>query len=154
MDDYSHILAAVDYSASGEAAARRASWLAHKLGARLTLLHVVEHFPEDMPVDTVAPEDADPTGYREGLWEAKLGELAVQLGARDAATRVVFSRHSAKYEIQQVAAQSGADLIVLGARGHHMVRRLIGSTAADLVYRAPCDVVVVRPEDERTAGET
>ena len=152
MEDYRHILAAVDYSASGEAAARRAAGLSRVLSAELTLLHVVEHFPEDMPVDTVAPEDADPTGYREGVWEARLAELASQLRVKDADTRVVFSKHSAKYEIQRVAEQVGADVIVLGARGHHMVRRLIGSTAADLVYRAPCDVVVVRPEDERAAG--
>ena len=144
MEDYRHILAAVEYSAPAQEAAHRAARLSQLLDARLTLLHVVERFPEDMPVDTVAPEDADPSGYRRGVWEARLAELAGELDCPQADTRVAFSPHPAHHEIERVARGIGADLIVLGATAHSGLRRVVGSTASGLSLRAPCDVVVVR----------
>ncbi len=46
----------------------------------------------------------------------------------------------------------GADLIVMGSRGHGGVRRaLMGSVSDSVVRHAHCPVTVVRPEKERSA---
>jgi len=47
--------------------------------------------------------------------------------------------------IVQEAAESGADLIVVGTRGQNAARRLVmGSVSTTVVHHAPCDVLVVR----------
>ncbi|MCB1005297.1 MAG: universal stress protein [Acidimicrobiales bacterium] len=44
-----------------------------------------------------------------------------------------------------VAAEQGADLLVVGSRGHGALRRaLLGSVSTHLVNHAPCPVVVAR----------
>jgi nucleotide-binding universal stress UspA family protein len=48
--------------------------------------------------------------------------------------------HPAK-EIVEVARAVGADLLVVGRRS--ALRRVLGSVSADVVRRAPCDVLVV-----------
>jgi nucleotide-binding universal stress UspA family protein len=48
-------------------------------------------------------------------------------------------------EIVRLAKESGADLIVLGARGLNPLKRLVlGSVSTDVLHRAPCDVLVVK----------
>jgi nucleotide-binding universal stress UspA family protein len=48
-------------------------------------------------------------------------------------------------EIVRVAQESGADLIVLGARGLNPLKRLVlGSVSTNVLHRAPCDVLVVK----------
>jgi nucleotide-binding universal stress UspA family protein len=48
-------------------------------------------------------------------------------------------------EIVRIAEESGADLIVLGARGLNPVKRLVlGSVSTQVLHRAPCDVLVVK----------
>lgn len=50
--------------------------------------------------------------------------------------------------LARVAAEREAEVIVVGARGHGLERRLLGSTSRRLVERAPCPVLVVpAPED-------
>jgi nucleotide-binding universal stress UspA family protein len=47
--------------------------------------------------------------------------------------------------IVQEAEQSGADLIIVGTRGHGTAKRiLLGSVSTHVVHNAPCDVLVVR----------
>ncbi len=47
------------------------------------------------------------------------------------------------------AKDSGADLIVLGARGHSLISRiLLGSTSESIATHAPCPVLIVRPADD------
>jgi nucleotide-binding universal stress UspA family protein len=47
--------------------------------------------------------------------------------------------------IVQEAAESGADLIVVGTRGLNAAKRLVmGSVSTTVVHHAPCDVLVVR----------
>jgi nucleotide-binding universal stress UspA family protein len=43
------------------------------------------------------------------------------------------------------AARDGADLVVVGSRHRGLIKRLLfGSVSAELVVKAPCDVLVVR----------
>ena len=47
--------------------------------------------------------------------------------------------------IVEEAKESGADLIVVGTRGHGAVTQLfMGSVSTNVVHHAPCDVLIVR----------
>jgi nucleotide-binding universal stress UspA family protein len=53
-------------------------------------------------------------------------------------------------EIVALAKELGADLIVMGCRGHRGVRRVIEGSVSDGVIRhARCPVLVVRPKRSR-----
>jgi nucleotide-binding universal stress UspA family protein len=55
-------------------------------------------------------------------------------------------------EIIALAEELGTRLIVLGSRGRGGVRRaLMGSVSDSVVRHARCPVLIVRPENERTA---
>lgn len=59
-----------------------------------------------------------------------------------------------KEVITEEARRWGADLIVLGSRGHGRVRRVVlGSVAASVVAEAPCSVHVVRARHLLDEGE-
>jgi nucleotide-binding universal stress UspA family protein len=46
--------------------------------------------------------------------------------------------------IVQEAQESGADLIVIGTRGHNAVQRVaLGSVSTNVLHHAPCDVLLV-----------
>lgn len=143
MKSYQRILVATDFSDISMTAAQRGAELARHYGATLMLLHVVEHFPEDMPGDWIAPENRDPaTFYRERAHKA-LAELAESIGDKNAAQNVVMSSGSARYEILRFAGAERVDLIVMGWRGGGGLP-VFGSTAMGVISDAPCDAMVVR----------
>ena len=44
----------------------------------------------------------------------------------------------------ELAEQVGADVVVIGTHGYNWIDRVLGTTAAKVVNRAPCSVLVVR----------
>ena len=146
MAIYKHILCAVDFSDTSEEACRRALELARLFGAELSLLHIVEYFPEDRSNDFIAPECDDPAGFVDSQAHLGLNELATRIGCEDATRHVLFSPHSARREIVRFAAENTIDLIVLGSHGRHGIAVLLGSTANGVVTRANCDVLAIRAE--------
>ena len=143
MKGYQRILVGTDFSAASVEAARRGAELARHYGASLTLLHVIEHFPEDMPDDSVAPENRDPATFYRARARHDLTGLAEEIGHRKAAQMVIMSTDSARYEILRFAEQERMDLIVLGAHGGGALQAF-GSTAMGVIYDAPCDAMVIR----------
>jgi len=81
MERYQNILCATDFSNHCRAAAERAADMARRYGAQLTLLHVVEYFPEDRSNVEIAPENVDPAAYREEKARESIAELAQHLDA-------------------------------------------------------------------------
>lgn len=144
MAMYQNILCAVDFSSHSEAACARAIELARHFGAHLTLLYVVEYFPEDRSNEQIAPEYEDPATYRDSEARKGLVGLAKRLQIEAAGHEVLFSPHSAWHEIVRFAGEQKMDLVVLGSYGHHGTAALLGSTANGVVNRAPCDVLAVR----------
>lgn len=60
-----------------------------------------------------------------------------------ARTKLVFGKPAD--QIVRVAAEEGADLVVLGVHPHHPLRRrILGATADKVVDLAECSVLVVR----------
>ena len=137
-------LVPVDFSEDANQAVQYAIDLASKLGARVTLLHVIQLLPlgsGDMgvtvPYTYIQDLEADITScmqaYLEQVTTAGLeGEIAVVHG-------VPFQ------EILDTAKNQQCDLIIMGTHGrtglHHV---LMGSVAEKVVRLAPCPVLVVR----------
>jgi universal stress protein A len=147
MENYKHILCAVDFSPLSDSAAKRAVALARQTGANVTFLHVIEYFPEDRSNEVIAPECTDPAEYRESEARKGLRGLVTRLEFPDAFQEVLFNTHAAWHEIVKYAGVIGCDLIVLGCHGHHGVGTLLGSSANGVINHAPCDVLAVRPHD-------
>ncbi len=143
---YSNVLVPLDFSSFSEKAARRAAEIAKATQARLTLLHVVDYFPEDVPLEVVAPEDRDPAEYLEARAKSKLADLARQIGDEGAVCTVTFSTHSARHEIVRVANEQGMDLIVVGSHGRRGLTEYLGSTTHGVIHGARCDVLIVRSQ--------
>jgi universal stress protein A len=144
MGIYNHVLCAIDFSHHSEAACARAISLVNNLTGQLTLLHVVENFPEVRSNEIIAPENIDPAEYRKHQAQKRLSELAKQLQYEQAIHQVVFTPYSAWHEIVRFAIENKVDLIVLGSNGSFGISALLGSTAHGVVNHALCDVLTVR----------
>lgn len=142
--DFRHILLAADLEPQNETAAQRAAALARVYGAKLTLLHVIDHYPTDRENKDIAREDEDPLEHQQRVKGARLRQLAERIGCSDAAIQVVSTTDSARHTVPDFAREIGADLVVTGSPTHGGLRTLLGSTAEAIVHHAPCDVLFVR----------
>lgn len=130
-----HILWATDFSESAEAALEWGTALAGLTGAKLTALHIAE-----------AEEAANPKLAEEH--RQKLEEVAQRIRQSGFQVDTTVRPGHAASTIAQVAKETDADLIVLGAHGRTSFReKLLGSTTEQLLPLAPCPVLCVR---ERT----
>lgn len=145
MSNYKNIVVAVDFSELSERAAQRASELAGFYGARLSFLHVIEHFPEHLPHYQMAHENMDPKEFLIDRAKKDLDQMCDRVGCADAGKVVRVTKHSAKGELLDYAEENRIDLIVLGSQGRHRLNELLaGSTATGIVRAAKCDVFTVR----------
>lgn len=145
---YRHLLLAVDFDPESEPVVARALSLRGLLGARLSLLHVVEHVPppmEYMPLGFAgeAPTPDELSLERELLALARnqIDALGAQMGVPepDRIIRVGPTGHT----IDAVAGDIRADLILIGSRGRHGLLGLFGSTAKTVLRSTKCDVLCV-----------
>ncbi len=144
MNHYRHVLFAVDFDNAPENAGLRAMEVARCHGAEITLLHVIDYFPEEIPNDWVPPEDADPGDYLKRRAGTALDDLAVRIDARAARREVLLSEVSAARAIVRYVDENGVDMVVLGRRAGHSEALLMGSTSEAVLRRAPCDLLVVQ----------
>lgn len=140
----------MDFSPQSTLALKYAHALARKAGATLELLFVVEPAPfysglEDSPL-AVDNQHWAQTARK------KLQQHAARLTASGVETRVAIRQGKAFVEICAHARELVVDLIVLSTHGYSGVERaLIGSTAEQVVRRAPCPVLILRL-DARAGG--
>jgi nucleotide-binding universal stress UspA family protein len=149
------ILLATDGSESAELAALRAVDMAEKTDSELHVMHVgvVPTFLNSYP---------GTLGYYDKLYE-QIEEVSRELLRKQswrvkAAGGTVAGSHlrmgAVHLEIVALAEELGADLIVMGCRGHRGVRRAIEGSISDAVIRhAPCPVLVVRSHEGAEAPE-
>jgi nucleotide-binding universal stress UspA family protein len=141
------ILCATDLSESSAPTLRYALSLAAEYQSALTLLHVLEGVPSaDNPAYLALPESAALLRQVEGVAREQL-QRAIPEDARVwCEVRERVEHGSAHHELLRVAAEENADLIVMGARRHGLVARLVmGSTSHHVVREASCPVLTVRP---------
>jgi universal stress protein A len=142
MTDYRHILVAVDFSAATEQLCTRASDLAQRYAARLSLVHVVEPVVIGPAYDMLPELPFDVEEELRTRAEAKLAELAGRYAIEPADAQVLNGL--TKGAILEHAEANGVDLIVVGSHGRHGVGLLLGSTANAVLHGARCDVLAVR----------
>jgi universal stress protein A len=151
--DYQRLLLAVDFEKESEPVVARAQRLKTVLGARLYLLHVVEHIPpalEYVPVgyagDVTVPDNLE---LEEELLAIARRELDV-LGERldvPSTDRLVRVGPTGR-TIDEVAGELAVDLVVIGSRGRHGFMGLFGSTARTVLRNLTCDVLCVKIDEE------
>jgi len=144
IEDYRHILLAVDFSPFSERAAQRACKLAEQYGAQLDVLTVVEDLVAYN--DEFSPVDNDLLINEEAIMtnaEVHLNNLSKRLGFSD---DVLLEAQwgNPKWSIISWAREKEVDLIVIGTHGRRGLSRLLGSVSTSVMHQAPCDVLVVK----------
>jgi universal stress protein A len=143
---YRSVLCAVQLDEANEAIVQRAAEIARASNARLTLLNVVEHFPEDRSNEIIAPEDQDPGDYERRRVRDLLSAVTSQAGVEGAEYEVRFTSSSADEEIADCASAGDYDLVVVGSHHRHGLAAFLLSTSEGVVHRASCDVLVVHTD--------
>ncbi len=102
-------------------------------------------------VTVAAPVYRDPTLAKfadeaeQERQQAALAEATARLAENGIEARTAAPVGDGAAEIVRIAAESGADLVVLGARGLNPLKRLVlGSVSTKVLHDAPCDVLVVK----------
>lgn len=142
--DYKHILVATDFSDIGKQACMKTARLAQLLNAHLTVLHVIEHFPEDRSETVIPPETTDPQAFFVQQAENELEALQKEIDMPSMSFDVVLTEASASTEIIHYAGERDIDLIVTGTHGLSSMLERLGSTANAVLHNAKVDVLVVR----------
>lgn len=141
MNEYQHVLAAVDLDAAGGRVLQRAATLAKGFGARLSVVHVVEY----VSLDTGEALIATPVDLSSQMTEQatqQLHALCAAQGIDPAVSRVLSG--PVTLEILHAAGDLNVDLIVLGHQPRRgFFARLLSHTDESVVSRAPCDVLAL-----------
>jgi nucleotide-binding universal stress UspA family protein len=140
----SHLLAPTDFSPNSEKAVDYAVQLARRLGAKLTLLHVV---PEPSALD-YSMEGVSVQEIQEWEKEAEI-KLTEQIARAqmeyEAVDALRLSALHPRDQIIRAATGLSADLLVISTHGYTGWKHfLFGSDAEKIVEHAPCPVLVVR----------
>jgi nucleotide-binding universal stress UspA family protein len=143
MEPYRRILCAIDFSPASIAALRHADELASRLGATLTILHVVaDPLQQPWTAEAYGLNIADLEAEWTRRANADLSRLARACKSNPATVCRVGKPVS---EILDCVRIDAADLIVVGSHGHGVFAQMIlGSVADRLVRQAPCPVLMVR----------
>ncbi|MEM7080472.1 MAG: universal stress protein [Pseudomonadota bacterium] len=138
---YEKIFLAVDLTEESNHVAQRAMALVESNSAELHVVHVIEPlslaYGGDVPMDLSTVQE-----QIQEQAKSHLSEFATQLGIEAERQHLIFGRPES--EIQRVADEHGADLIVVGSHGRHGLALLLGSTANGVLHGAVCDVLAVR----------
>lgn len=144
---YKNILVGVDGSKHAERALKRAIQFAKTHQAKLFIAHVI---------DTRALNNYATLNYNyddlineetvKALEDYK--QFAIEHGVEDTETVIEYGSPRSLMS-RSLPEEYDIDLICVGATGLNAVERMfIGSVSEQIVRQAPCDVVVVRMDDE------
>ena len=146
------ILVATDFGEASDAALAYGRELARTFGAKLDVLYVTENvLTRGFGVEGYVAQFPDLQRDLDQAAEKQLEALLSDEDRKDLGARaVVLTMNSPAAAIVSHAADSGADLIVLGTHGRGAVAHLVmGSVAERVVRTARCPVLTVRhPEHE------
>jgi nucleotide-binding universal stress UspA family protein len=139
---FKNIVWATDGSEHSDRALQYAKELAIRDDANLYVLHVIERIAGSRAAGLTWRADED---HLEAKVKAQMAQLSDD-GAK--ASLLITSGHDAQpaQDIADASLQVGADLIVVGTRGHSAIGGLLlGSVTQRLLHLAPCAVLAVPP---------
>jgi universal stress protein A len=144
MLDFKDIVVATDFSEQAAIALDSAIAIAKKYDAKLHIVHAFE-----TPIPIVSPyEIVLPEGVLEQARESVMKSLQVATTKAESSGVVADARLGeapASHAISSCAEELGADLIVIGSRGHTGLKHvLLGSVAERTLREAVCPVLVVK----------
>ena len=138
------ILAATDFSPTGDRALEEGARLARATGAGFVIVHAVPREPESLRLIDSSFSRAD---VQNSLERRARKALQDRSGESDPEMKIEIHVRTGKPApaIMKAAAETEADLVVVGHEGSGVVDRLLlGSVAFSLVRSAPQRVLVVR----------
>ena len=143
---FSTIVWATDGSAHADRALEYAVAIAQRDGAAIHVAHVVEKLVGVRLAGQNAKLD-------ENELDAKIADQVKTLGAQNGLTVRLHMTSGRSGDvaarIAEIAGECGADLIVVGTRGHSaVVGAVIGSVTQRLLHVADCAVLAVPPHRE------
>lgn len=140
---YKNIVLAVELSKGDRALVEQARYMVAKTGAKLTLVHAIEHTGTYNAIAyglVSIAQDIEEALLKYATKEMeKLGKLL-----KVSKKNQIVDFGSAKLVVLEEAHKVKADLIIIGSRGMEGVRMLIGSTANAVLHSAKCDVLAIR----------
>jgi nucleotide-binding universal stress UspA family protein len=141
------VLLTIDGSEAAQQAARFLARLPHEGKLELTVASVLTLPYQGRAtlrndwIETCLEQDRERAGKAFAEIEALFE------GANASIEHVIVKGHAGEM-ICELAESRGCDLVVMGAKGHSAVSRiLLGSTSDYVATKAPCSVLVVRPAD-------
>ena len=138
------VVCGVTETPDGRGAAELAGALGARLGLRLVLVHVVDGVPPGTDESLTARQ-------RQAGADRILAEVARDIGD-GAETRVMLGNRAEA--LAKVAAEEGADLVVIGSRPAGFGNRKLRSTLArELESATPIPVVVAPPTTRKRAEQ-
>jgi nucleotide-binding universal stress UspA family protein len=136
------IVVGSDGSTASQPAVELAGRLCRETGARLTVLNVQRLSPA---LASPVPAVSDLAELRGAVERQVRAQAAGVLGPLGVDWRLETGSGDPAGELDRAADRHGADLIVVGGRGHSMAHRiLLGSVASRLAHHAHHPVLVVR----------
>lgn len=151
MNGYRTIVVGTDGSALAGPTVARAAWLAAHEEADLVVVCAWSSLSRRQEARNTATLGGDTSfgqvkGHAAATEAVRQGvAVARQAGARVAGALLVDGEPAAA--LLQVAGQYRADLVVVGAiQDVSIADRLLGTVATDVVKRATCEVLIVRPQ--------
>lgn len=142
------ILFATDGSAYAAEAAKVLAQMETVEPTHLTVVSAT-YLPDDIRSGTVRPWYADWKEKEAERIEEHYRQINALLHHLNGTVAMRQIDGTPTRTILETAYETDADLIVLGAKGHSMLERmLIGSVSDAVATHAPCSVLVVRPESD------
>ena len=153
MKDYRTIVVGTDGSSLAEPTVGRAAWLANHDDANLVIVCAYARLARRDEAKNVATLGGDTRiGQvlgREAAGLALTSAMAVAGQEGAIVTAALLIDGDPAEALVATADEQNADLIVMGAlHDRSLADRLLGSTSEEVVKRARCDVLIVRPEFE------
>jgi nucleotide-binding universal stress UspA family protein len=139
LTDVQTIVVGYDETEAAKRALERAADLAQAFGSKLVVTSVAKRLAGTARTASAIDPVESPAVHREELDEARHA-----LASRGVQAEYVPAIGDPDDAIVELAAQRGADLIVVGTREPRMVERLLGGSVSQSVSRhAHCDVLIV-----------
>lgn len=136
------IIVPVDLEEHTEKIIEYAAYMANKLSANLTIVHVIEPFPTvgDMDMGLTALEN-----YRENRLKHAT-EFLEKTAASYPNSRTAVIQGEIVDEIVEFTRKQNGDLIIIGTHGSKGIEKLLlGSVAERVVKNAHCPTLVMNP---------